>query len=118
INSDIGSKVIRDSYKNLDFPVFMGLKVGVVRLGAGPVGHLLINGHGPFGGYSGAEPPQVKNFTWGYQAGFGLDLWKLHLGARYEGNFSKFGDSITFFGQKFNFDTPNNRLIASIGFSF
>ncbi|MFZ1676330.1 MAG: hypothetical protein WAT91_03600 [Saprospiraceae bacterium] len=111
------SQPIRDSYKNIDFPVIMGLKVGAVRLGAGPVGHIFLNNNGGFGGYSSFKP-FFNDLTWGYQAGIGLDLWKLHIDARYEGNFSNLGDYITFFGQKFDFDTKNNRLIASIGFSF
>jgi len=117
VNSDTGSQIIRDSYKNIDFPLIMGLKVGVVRLGAGPVGHLFITNSGGFGDYDSFEP-LFNDLTWGYQAGIGLDLWKLHIDARYEGNFSDLGDYITFFGKKFDFDTKNNRLIASIGFSF
>lgn len=117
LNSDNGKTIIRDSYKNIDFPIMMGLKVGAVRLGAGPVGHIFVNNSGGFGDY-----PNFKAFfddlTWGYQAGVGLDLWKLHIDARYEGNFSNLGDYITFFGKKFDFDTKNNRLVASIGFSF
>ncbi|HZV71526.1 MAG TPA: hypothetical protein VFG10_18365 [Saprospiraceae bacterium] len=117
VNSDTGFRIIRDSYKNIDFPIIMGLKVGVVRLGAGPVGHIFIANNGGFGGYDSFEP-FFDDLTWGYQAGIGLDLWKLHIDARYEGNFSDLGEHITFFGKQFDFDTKNNRLVASIGFSF
>lgn len=117
--NDNGSAIIRDSYKNIDLPLMMGLKVGVVRLGGGPVAHIFLNNNGGFGGYKDENFQALfESLTWGYQLGVGFDLWKLHLDARYEGNFSKLGDYITFFGQKFDFDTKNNRLIASIGFSF
>ena len=114
---DASSEILRDSYKNLDFPLLIGLKSGVVRVGAGPVGHIFIGDNGGFNDYDGFKP-FFEALTWGWQAGLGLDLWKLHIDARYEGNFSNLGDYITFFGQKFDFDTKNNRLVASIGFSF
>ncbi|MEP6646194.1 MAG: hypothetical protein ABJC12_03830 [Saprospiraceae bacterium] len=117
-HSDTGTAIIRDSYKNLDFPLMLGLKVGVVRIGGGPVAHIQLNSNSLFGNYAHEFQNFFDALTWGYQAGVGLDLWKIHLDARYEGNFSKLGDYITFFGQKFDFDTKNNRLIASIGFSF
>ncbi len=115
--NDNGDAILKDSYKNIDFPVMLGLKAGVVRLGGGPVAHIHLNDSGVFGGYQGFKP-FFNDLTWGYQLGVGFDLWKLHIDARYEGNFSNLGDYITFFGQKFDFDTKDNRLIASIGFSF
>ncbi len=117
IGSGHGTDIIRDTYRNIDFPVILGLKTGPVRLGGGPVGHIYIGNNGGFGDYENFEP-FFDNLTWGWQAGVGLDFWKLHIDARYEGNFSNLGDYITFFGKKFDFDTKNNRLIASLGFSF
>jgi hypothetical protein len=113
-----GSNIFTDSYKNVDFPLIMGLKTGAVRLGLGPVGHLFLNSTSGFGDYSNEFEAFFNKLTWGWQAGLGLDFWKLHFDARYEGNFSNFGDYITFFGKRFDFDTKNNRFIASIGFSF
>lgn len=106
-----------DTYRSLDFPLILGLKTGALRLGGGPVGHLNFRDDGGFANY-----PEFDNafeeLTWGWQAGVGLDLWKLHVDLRYEGSFYQLGDHITFFGKQFDFATPNNRLIASLGFSF
>jgi hypothetical protein len=110
-------KSFRDTYRNVDFPVLLGLKAGPLRIGAGPVGHIHFQENGGFKDYEGFEP-FIEALTWGWQAGVGLDFWKLHFDARYEGNFSKLGDHISFFGERFDFATNNNRLIASIGFSF
>src|SRR5688500_15479302 len=33
-------KEFRDTYRNVDFPVILGLKAGALRFGAGPVGHI------------------------------------------------------------------------------
>jgi len=115
--SGTGTDIIKDSYKNIDFPVIFGLKTGPVRLGGGPVGHIFIDNNGGFENYDNFDD-LFDALTWGWQVGLGLDFWKLHIDARYEGNFSKLGDYITFFGKKFDFDTKNNRLIASLGFSF
>jgi hypothetical protein len=112
-----GDKVIRDSYRSIDFPVLLGLKVGPVRLGGGPVGHILLETDSGFNDYPNFNA-LFDDLAWGWQAGVGLDLWKLHIDVRYEGNFSKLGDYITFYGRQFDFATNNNRMIASLGFSF
>ena len=112
-----GSRYFRDSYRHIDFPIMLGLKTGPLRLGGGPVGHIFLGSDEPLRDYPGFEA-FFEDITWGWQAGLGLDFWKLHLDVRYEGNFSKLGDYMTFFGRKFDFDTDNNRFIASIGLSF
>lgn len=114
---DLITKTFRDTYRNLDFPVILGLKAGPVRIGAGPVGHIHFQENGGFNDYTGFEP-FFEDLTWGWQAGVGIDFWKLHIDARYEGNFSQLGDHISFFGKRFDFETNNNRFIASLGFSF
>jgi hypothetical protein len=113
----ISDDLIRDSYRNIDFPLMMGLKTGPVRLGGGPVAHIYIPANSAFGSFGPFEP-FFDDLTWGWQAGIGFDFWKLHIDARYEGNFSNLGDYISFFGKRFDFDTKNNRFIASFGFSF
>ena len=113
------TSIFRDTYKNIDFPLMMGLKAGAFRFGGGPVAHLFLGSESGFSDYedSGFEET-FDEFTWGWQAGVGLDFWKLHIDLRYEGNFSELGDQITFFGKEFDFETQNNRLIASFGLSF
>jgi hypothetical protein len=111
------SNYFRDTYRNIDFPVIIGLKTGSVRLGGGPVGHIFLDSDSGFGAYDDFDA-FFEDLTWGWQAGLGLDFWKLHLDFRYEGNFSKLGEQITFFGKKFDFATDNNRVMASLGFSF
>lgn len=114
---DTQENIFTDTYRNIDFPVTLGLKAGPVRIGGGPVAHLVFEEGGGFDDYAGFESV-FEDLTWGWQAGIGLDLWKLHIDARYEGNFTQLGDHITFFGERFDFDTNNNRIIASLGFSF
>jgi hypothetical protein len=61
---------------------------------------------------------EFNNLTIGYQAGIGLDIWRLHFDVRYEGNFSRFGDSITVNGNSYQFSNNPERVIGTIGFSF
>lgn len=112
-----GTDEVTETYRNIDFPVMLGLKTGAVRLGGGPVAHLKLDNELGFKEYEGFNDA-FESLTWGWQAGLGLDFWKLHIDVRYEGNFSKLGHHITFFGQEFDFATNNNRLIGSLGFSF
>lgn len=116
-NPDLAPDEFRDTYRNIDFPLILGLKAGAFRLGAGPVGHIYLESEGGFSKYPDYSR-YSEDLTWGWQAGVGLDLWKLHIDARYEGNFTNLGDHITFFGKTFDFATRNNRMIASLGFSF
>lgn len=112
-----GTDHFTDTYRSLDLPFILGFKAGVLRLGAGPVGHLLISDESGFDGYYGYQS-DFEDFTWGWQGGIGFDFWKLHFDFRYERNYSKLGDHLTFFGQPYDFATDNNRFIGSMGLSF
>ncbi|MDX1476752.1 MAG: porin family protein [Saprospiraceae bacterium] len=116
---NIGVTKIRDeNYQYLDIPIIVGAKFGPVRIGAGPVGHLFLDSTSDlFDDYDGYDP-NFDELTFGWQAGIGLDIWKLHLDARYEGNLSDFGDHIVFNGRSYAFDKSPTRLIASVGISF
>ncbi len=104
-------------YRNLDVPLILGLKAGPVRLGGGPVGHVFLDSTSDLLDIPGYRQ-DFKRISWGWQAGVGLDIWKLHFDARYEGNFSKYGDHIEFFGGEYQFSESPSRIIASIGISF
>ena len=115
---DNASVAVENTYRYLDMPLMLGFKAGVLRVGAGPVGHLFISAEDGFANYPGYTP-DFEKFTWGWQAGIGFDFWKLHLDFRYESNNdSQLGDHITFFGQSYDFATDNNRFIGSVGLSF
>ncbi len=111
------TRILDENYQHLDFPIMVGFRIGVLRLGAGPVGHLAISSTSDLLDVDGYEQT-FKGVTWGWQGGLGLDLWKLHFDFRYEGNLSNFGDHIVFFGNQYVFDDRPSRLIASLGISF
>ena len=82
-------------FSNFDVPVLFGVRIAkFVRINVGPMASLRLNKNGKIsdsfddvtGENSGAE---FKNrLAFGYQAGVGLDLGRLSLDVRYEGNFT------------------------------
>ncbi len=105
--------VFKEKYQHLDLPIMVGFSTGFVRLYGGPVGHYFLNSTSElvdFDGYS----ERWKQFTWGWQAGVSLGTGRLSADVRYEGNFSKFGDHINFFGQPYHFANTPARLILAV----
>lgn len=117
INSLGISTLKRESYNHLDIPMLVGFKLGPIQLGAGPVGHVFINSKSELFDLEGYSQ-KFKQFTYGYQGNAAIVIGKLYLDVRYEGNFSKFGDHITFSGHQYNFDKSPARIIGSIGIAF
>jgi hypothetical protein len=109
---------IRDEiYRNLDIPIILGLKFGPVRIGGGPVGHLFLDSTSDLRDFT-AYKPDFDRLTFGWQAGLGLDIWKLHLDARYEGNFNYSADHFVFYGRRYHFSERPTRFLVSAGISF
>ncbi len=106
-----------ETFQKLDLPVMLGVDYGILRLQGGPVAHVHLNSRSELFDLDGYGQ-KFDEMTWGYQAGVGLDLWKVMIDLKYEGSFQKFGDHISFFDQDFNFDKTPGRFIASIGISF
>lgn len=114
------SEYFTEKYQYIDIPVQFGVRLGPVRLGFGPVGHLFINSTTEF-----IDNSQVREYekrfddiTLGYVTGVGIDIWSFHLDLTYEGNFSNFGDHFNFYGRQYAFDTSPSRLIGTVGISF
>ena len=116
VNDNIGNytdKILTDTYQNLDIPFLFGIKAGPLRMQAGPVGHIpikYVSALSSLDGFSSDFSP----IQYGYQAGIGIDFFNLMIDFRYEGNFSKFGDYITFYDRKYNFSDMPTRLLLSI----
>ena len=99
----------------LDIPLLLGFKLGPIRINAGPSGHLVLSHSTDLDGLS----TDINGMTWGYQAGLGIDLFKkLTLDARYEGNLSSLGESVTIGGTDFNTDMRTSQFLISLGFMF
>lgn len=106
-----------EKYQYLDFPLILGVKLGVLRICLGPVAHIFLNNNSELLDISGYED-KFKTATFGYQAGIGFDIKFISIDLRHEGNFSKYNDHIVFFGNKLNFDNKASRLIGTLSIRF
>jgi hypothetical protein len=111
--------IVKQQFNQLDLPVMLGLRLGPVRLNAGPSARLLINSPKDL-----IADPDFKamynSLTFGYQAGIGVDLIKkITLDLRYEGSLQKFQTQIqNLAGDKFNLDDRPNAFLFSVGLMF
>jgi hypothetical protein len=106
-----------EKYNTMDLPVIAGIKLGALRFQGGVVGHIFINSISDVVDIKGYDQ-RFKGATYGWQAGTGVDLWKLRLDLMFEGNFDKFGDHINIGGHDYAFaDTPS-RLMLTLGYKF
>lgn len=111
--------LFNETYQNIDIPLQLGVVLGPVRLGVGPVGHVHINGSSEINNGLNIDYEQkFKEMTFGYILGIGVDIWNFHLDAGYEGNFSHLGSHMNFFGKEIKFDDSPSRFIFTIGVSF
>jgi hypothetical protein len=110
------NEVFKESYQYLDIPVMAGLKLGPIKPQIGLVGHVFLNSTSEFNLESYRE--DFKDFTLGWQGGLGLEIKKIFIDFKYEGNFSNFGDHIVISGQRYEFDDKPSRLIMTIGLAF
>jgi hypothetical protein len=121
INIDSAGTVTKGTltFSNLDVPIMIGYKFAkILRVNAGPVFSYML---------SNKASDNVRNWdqkyktgTIGYQAGIGLDISKILIDLKYQGNLSKLGDSVTIPGtsQSFNTDMKNSQIILSVGLKF
>jgi len=116
VNDNIGNysdKILTDTYQNLDIPFLFGIKAGPLRMQAGPVGHIPVQYVSELSNLDGFSS-DFSPIQYGYQAGIGIDFFNLMIDFRYEGNFSNFGDYITFYDKKYSFSDMPTRLLLSI----
>jgi len=124
---DPATEFLKDeNYQTLDFPLIMGFRLGQMRIGAGPVGHLFMNLSSEIDDPVNEDQEflndhyttSFQTLTWGLQAGIGVDIWQLHLDARYEASFEEFGNHMIFYDRPYSFGVKAWRLFLSVGISF
>jgi hypothetical protein len=80
-------------FSQIDIPVLIGLKLGPLRLNAGPMASLNVGQGSQLGDALKVYTTQninktIQQATFGYQAGIGLDIRSFNLDLRYEGGLS------------------------------
>jgi hypothetical protein len=103
-------------YQNLNIPVLFGAKAGPFRFHAGPVANYFLNNQSELTDVNGFDE-KFDQLTWGWLGGVNLGLGRLSLDFRYEGNFNKFGDQVTFFGQPYEFSQNPTRFVFAVNYA-
>lgn len=114
--TSIGEVVKTERYQNLDIPILVGVSAGPIRIHAGPVGHYFLKSNSELTDFNGYAE-RWKQLTWGWQAGLALGVGRISADLRYEGNFNKFGDHVTFFGDQYQFASNPARLVLALNFA-
>ncbi|HEX3007792.1 MAG TPA: porin family protein [Bacteroidales bacterium] len=101
----------------VDIPVLVGGKMGPLRIGVGPVASMVIKSKSELSDINQFDD-KFKKATWGYQVGAGLDIWKLALDVKYEGNLSRWGDKVVIAGDDVNFDRRISQWVFGVALFF
>jgi Outer membrane protein beta-barrel domain len=111
------NEIIKTSrYQNLDIPVLIGTKMGPFRFHAGPVAHYFLQNQSDLTDVNGFDE-KWQQLTWGWIGGANVSLGRLSFDLRYEGNFNKFGDQITFMGDAYNFSQSPSRYVFALNYA-
>ena len=107
-------------FNSIDIPVLVGVKLGPVRINAGPVGSIKVSeDNGGLDMISEDFKTLAGTMGFGFQAGIGIDISKLSLDARYEGSLTKYmGDQVTIGGNPYTLDARPSQWLISLGFWF
>ncbi|GEO23702.1 porin family protein [Cyclobacterium qasimii] len=103
-------------FDRLDVPLMLGLKLGnTFRIQAGPVASYLLNGDIKVNDGNSVQQiiPPTEDFTFGYQAGVGLDIGNLFLDLKYEGALT---NSVNNYGE-IPTDQRQSMVMLSLGFN-
>jgi len=118
VNANDVQQVFEEKYQNLDIPVIFGVKLGPLRPQIGLVGHVFLNSSEGLKEAFTTYRPEFDDFTFGWQGGLGLELGRVLIDLKYEGNFNDFGNHIIIGDTQYNFDESPSRFIATVGFAF
>ena len=111
--SSVSEVVKTERYQYLDMPVLAGFSLGPLLVHGGPVGHYFLNSQSELTDIDGYKA-RFRQFTWGWLAGVTIGKGRVSADLRYEGNFRKTGDHITFFGEDYHFGNNPNRLMVNL----
>jgi hypothetical protein len=105
----------KQSFTKMDIPLVIGFKSGNFKIGAGPVGTMMLGSKSEL---LDRYEMKKKTATWGYQLGAGFDFERFNIELRYEGNLSGLGSGIKIGNTIYDFDERTNQVILSTAFYF
>ena len=116
---DNGPTTVLDvKFNRIDVPLLVGVKLGPIRINAGPVGSYVLSETTDLTELQPDYELFTSSMTWGFQAGLGIDVSKLSIDARYEGSLSELGETLSIGGSEFALDARPSQWIISLGYWF
>jgi len=113
-NSDVPQKEMKENFGYLDFQVNSGIQIEGLRIGVGPIIHVLTNHH--------SEMSTMENFydktrpiSFGFSSGFGYDYGIFCFDFKYNKEFRTIGDHMYYGGRKSVFRETPNTFTFSLG---
>ena len=112
-----GTQVFRERYTDLQVPLLASWRLLFLRFNVGPVGHFKVASASDLVDAEGRERA-FESFNLGYAIGGSLDIGPLTFDLRYDGNFSRYGDSFTVAGTEFEVNQAARRWVGSVAYRF
>ena len=106
-----------ERYNDINIPVLGSWKLAFLRFNAGPVGHFFVSSSGDLTDADGRERTW-DSFNLGYTLGAAIDISRITIDVRYDGNFSKYGEDFALAGETFRVDQAAKRWIGSVAYRF
>lgn len=108
---------LSERYNDINIPVMGSWKLAFLRLNAGPVGHFFVSSSSDLTDAEGRERTW-DSFNLGYTLGAAIDISRITIDVRYDGNFSKYGEDFAVAGETFRVDQAAKRWIATVAYRF
>ncbi len=105
-----------EKFEFIDFQLMAGLTHRNLRLGVGPVAHILA-GHSTELDFISGYSDNLRKITYGFTTAVGLDAGRFHLDLRYENNFRTVGDHINYGTRNSGFKNKPHVVNFTIGIS-
>lgn len=112
-----GTVFLSERYNSLNVPVLASWGLAFLRFNAGPVGHFFVSSTSDLTDADGRERTW-DSFNLGYALGASVDISRITLDVRYDGNFSKYGEDFVLGGETFRIDQAARRWIGTIAYRF
>lgn len=108
---------LRERYNDVNIPIMGSWKLAFLRLNAGPVGHFFVSSSSDLTDADGRDRTW-DSFNLGYTLGASIDVSRITIDVRYDGNFSKYGEDFSVAGESFRVDQAAKRWIGSVAYRF
>ncbi|MFK8055589.1 MAG: porin family protein [Saprospiraceae bacterium] len=116
ISTEFVTSIRTEKYAYVDVPLMIAYRMGALRVQAGPVAKFYIDSSTELIGVANLTQSH-KQIDLGYQAGIGLDIWRLVVDLKYDRDIDPVGDHMQLAGEPLNFNSTAGRFVFSIGYS-